>query len=116
MRSDEPTRLMNEPLPAVAWLMVRAGGPDRGRRFDLKPRSHNKIGRSASCAIILDNDTVSKEHAKVLHIGNGHYDLLDLGSLNGTTLNGARVNGRASLHDGDVIQIGNVKLIYKDIH
>jgi len=70
------------------------------------------VGRAEDAAISLDDKLISREHAKVLAESvNGvvNYYLVDLGSTNGTYLNGLRV-GRASLHEGDKIHVGNTIL------
>ena len=104
------TRLVNAPLPATAWLVMQSGSR-AGEKFDLRPRS-TKIGRVSSCTIVIEHDTISREHAKIMHLGNGHYAVIDLGSLNGTSVNDVRID-RAMLNDGDVISVGSVKLKFK---
>ena len=62
------------------------------------------IGRGGDCDLVLPERQVSRHHAKIIR-GPGHFILEDLGSKNGTHLNGQRVSGTARLQDGDVIQI-----------
>lgn len=62
------------------------------------------IGRSPQSTIFVDNPAVSHDHAKIYAEGYDFY-LEDLGSLNGTFLNGSRI-GRALLRAGDTIAIG----------
>jgi pSer/pThr/pTyr-binding forkhead associated (FHA) protein len=57
---------------------------------------------------VLDHDTVSRRHAQLRRTGGG-WEILDLGSLNGTWVNGWRVD-RATLHDGDVVQLGDLRV------
>jgi diguanylate cyclase (GGDEF)-like protein len=64
------------------------------------------MGRSAETALQIEDDGVSRKHAKVLVSPQGHFQLMDLGSTNGTYLNGIKVNV-ATLADGDKIQIGS---------
>lgn len=109
-KSTLATRLVNAPPPASAWLILQSGS-NAGEKFDLRPRS-TKIGRSSSCAIMLDHDTISREHAKIMHLGNGHYAIIDLGSLNGTMVNGSRID-RAMLTDSDIVTVGSLSLKFK---
>jgi diguanylate cyclase (GGDEF)-like protein len=64
------------------------------------------LGRSADNAIQIEDDGISRKHAKVMLGPDGKFMLVDLGSTNGTYLNGHKVNARA-LQDGDKIQIGS---------
>ena len=58
-----------------------------------------------ACHIVLDEDPMSRHHAKVLYL-DYQPEILDLGSTNGTYLNGKKVN-RAFLKHGDQIQVGS---------
>ena len=70
------------------------------------------IGRGGHCHIVLPERQVSREHIKILY-ENGLYKLQDLGSRNGTHLNGQVVSGTVPLQDGDEIQIALcVKLVF----
>jgi pSer/pThr/pTyr-binding forkhead associated (FHA) protein len=72
-----------------------------------------RIGRSPACDILLDDASVSRRHAVIVHRG-GKAVLLDDRSLNGVFVNGARV-GESPLADGDAIVIGHVSLRYVDV-
>lgn len=69
------------------------------------------IGRLPENTIIIDNLSVSRKHASITSTGNG-YTLTDLGSKNGTLLNGAPV-ASAVLADGDCITIGKYELLFQ---
>ena len=72
------------------------------------------IGRSAECDIVLDDRQVSRHHARVYR-QDDHYCIEDLGSKNGTHINGRDVTGVARLEDGDEIQIAlRYKLAFVD--
>jgi hypothetical protein len=62
------------------------------------------IGRHLACDVVLSNAQVSRQHARLL-FRDGRWILHDLASLNGTTVNGARV-GRCELRPGDHVLIG----------
>src|SRR5438067_3103469 len=68
------------------------------------------IGRSPDNEIQLDAQVVSRRHA-VLEQAPGGWILRDLGTVNGTYLNGARVEGTTPLKDGDTIQVGSFSLV-----
>jgi pSer/pThr/pTyr-binding forkhead associated (FHA) protein len=72
-----------------------------------------RIGRSPACDILLDDASVSRRHAVIVHRG-GKAVLLDDRSLNGIFVNGERV-GEAALTDGDAILIGHVSLRYVEV-
>ena len=67
-----------------------------------------EIGRSEECDIALPDDSVSRVHARLDRNGEG-WMLVDLGSTNGTFVNGQRV-GEAPLEPGDRIEFGDVRL------
>ena len=63
------------------------------------------MGRAPDIELQVEDDGISRKHCKITTAPNGHYQLVDLGSTNGTYLNGIAVNV-ATLQDGDKIQIG----------
>ncbi|TLM81252.1 MAG: FHA domain-containing protein [Actinobacteria bacterium] len=67
------------------------------------------IGRSPGADIVIADDFVSGRHAKITPAGDGAL-LEDLGSTNGTIVNGAKVGAPVSLGAGSVIDIGTVRL------
>jgi hypothetical protein len=69
------------------------------------------IGRSSGCDIVVDDPNVSRRHAEIRRLGEG-YSLVDLGSTNGTEVNGQRV-GETSLMNGDVIGVGTTRLTFE---
>lgn len=73
------------------------------------------IGRSPECDVLLSDAACSRRHAQ-LHIADGALTLEDLGSHNGTRINGERVTGRHPVTSDDVISIGPVKLIIHAQH
>jgi ABC transport system ATP-binding/permease protein len=69
------------------------------------------IGRDNTNQVVLDHPSISRRHAEISRQGNG-FALRDLGSANGTFVNGQRIVGWISLNAGDVIQVGPFKLVY----
>ncbi len=94
--------------PGTGMLVV-VRGPNAGSRF-LLDRETTTIGRHPDSDIFLDDVTVSRRHAEVSNLEDGVH-VKDLGSLNGSYVNGERVEGR-TLATGDEVQIGRFKLLF----
>ena len=84
-------------------------GPDKGRTFNLYD-GENIIGRQSRTVEIADR-TVSRHHTK-LTLSNSHWILEDLGSANGTYLNGVRIKKPAMVKRGDQIRCGATLLVF----
>jgi hypothetical protein len=84
--------------------------PD-GRRISLGEEVA-RIGRLPDCAVILSDPQVSRHHAEIRPARDG-YLLVDLGSTNGTLLNGTLVREH-TLSDGDEIAIGSTRLRFEE--
>jgi adenylate cyclase len=76
-------------------------------------RSTNSLGRHPNNTIQLLDRIVSKEHC-IVERRDGRFVLRDLGSLNGTYVNGERVRGEAVLQHGDEIALGSTRARYDD--
>jgi hypothetical protein len=70
------------------------------------------IGRRDDCAVCLSGSTISRRHAQIRH-ETGQYLLADLGSTNGTLLNGEALVGEEQLRDRDEVGVGIYKLIFR---
>jgi two-component system, cell cycle response regulator len=96
-----------EPAPHAAYLIVlsakSAAGIGRMHKLECP---QTVLGRSAEAGFQVEDDGISRRHAQVVRSSEGHFQLMDLGSTNGTYLNGLRVS-TAQLCDGDRIQIGS---------
>lgn len=88
---------------SAATLTVRRG-PGLGRSFTIEAPSIT-VGRQEQCDFQVNDTWVSRQHARVTWGGAG-YLLEDLGTVNGTFLNGERISGPRALKSGDVIQLG----------
>jgi len=71
------------------------------------------IGRSEESDVFLPDTLLSRRHAEIEQRSDGFY-LIDLGSTNGTFLNGARVTGEQRLRHGDLIAVGDSKLVFSE--
>jgi hypothetical protein len=80
------------------------------QRFALHPRT--RIGRAATCDIVLADDFVSLEHARIRHSA-GQWWLIEGNSRNGTTVNGVPVEEDVVLAPGDEIRIGRVTMTFE---
>lgn len=69
------------------------------------------IGRSRDCDVQLEDANVSRRHAEVRPQGTS-WTVADLGSTNGVKVNGVRITGAQSLHDGDLIEMGTSRLTF----
>ncbi len=92
-----------------ATLVIRSGGGRAGEAFELGGEQ-TRVGRSTESDVFLDDVTVSRNHALLVHRRDGVY-IDDLGSLNGTYINRRRIDSH-KLADGDELQIGKYKLTY----
>lgn len=76
-------------------------------------RATNSLGRHPNNSIQLLDKIVSKEHC-IVEQRDGHFVLRDLGSLNGTYINGERVRGEQALRHGDEITLGSTRARFDD--
>lgn len=97
-------------LPEASAMLIGLSGPGKGARFLLNV-AQTSIGRTVTSEIFLDDVTVSRKHAVVERSAGSSYLVRDLGSLNGTYLNGEAVK-ESALNSGDEIQIGKFKLTF----
>lgn len=70
------------------------------------------IGRSRECDIRVDDGNVSRRHVEVVREEPSDWLVVDLGSTNGTEVNGRKVQRRTALEDGDRITIGSTELVF----
>lgn len=85
-------------------------GKNQGRHFVLRSGTAT-LGRDASNPIHLQDTEVSRRHAEIREAGVNEYELIDLGSSNGTFVNGVKVE-RLAIRSGDRIQVGKTLMIF----
>lgn len=114
---DDKTKIQMSPFAELeeprerevaAYLIVLSGG-SAGRMYKLSDREYT-LGRSADVDITLNDDGISRAHARIVRRPDGSMAVVDLDSTNGTFLNGDRVADRA-LQDGDRLLIGPVTIL-----
>jgi len=94
----------------MTWNLEVVEGPDRGARAAFSG-SEISIGRdSARCGLTLSDQDVSRLHARALLLEDGAVQLEDMGSANGTLVNGARIEHPVSLGPEDSVQLGGSRL------
>ena len=102
-----------EPGLETTHLEVEISG--EVRRFPLDDGSSWSIGRDARNAIVLASDPMaSRKHALVQREASGNFYLSDLGSRNGTTVNGLPITNPVRLHHGDAFTIGSHEFLFHD--
>lgn len=112
-RDNRFARLVFGTVEAVSGFTVRLRRAWQAERLPklLLPHPDNghplRIGRDPASGLRLTHDTVSRAHAELSRQG-GMWVVRDLGSTNGTTVNGRRVIGAAVVRDGDQIGFGSI--------
>jgi len=92
------------PHPRGDACLVVIYGPELGRRIPLV-NVNFEIGRSSKSDLTIDQESISRHHARISAVGGGTHAIVDLGSTNGTYVNDRPV-AEQRLSDGDQIKIG----------
>ena len=87
------------------WLTVTTDDAASTRIVQID-RDEFVIGRERTADLVLDDEKSSRQHCRLLRQPNGDIELMDLGSTNGTRVDGSRVSGSITLHGGERIRIG----------
>ena len=101
----------------TSQLKQAASGPGMGslvlpsgERVDLG--STVTIGRLPECTVSINDSNISRQHAEIRISGNS-YVVVDLGSTNGTLVNGVKIAGQRPLSDGDIISVGSTHVRFE---
>ena len=98
-----------------AVLMVLSG-PSTGQTIYLETKDRWILGRGTACDVVLQENSVSRQHCELTFEPNGMWSAKDLDSSNGTWINGQKIS-RQALQSGDKVQLGSqiiVKFILQD--
>jgi pSer/pThr/pTyr-binding forkhead associated (FHA) protein len=96
-------------VPAGTAMLIVRRGPSEGTSFTLSS-DVTTIGRGDFADVVLDDVTVSRNHAEIRHTPEG-WQLRDVGSLNGTYVNRERID-EIVLSGGDEVQIGKYRFVF----
>jgi hypothetical protein len=96
--------------PGVRAQLTFLEGPGKGDVVNLE-KGHNTLGRQKDCDVIINCPLASGKHAAIFFLDSLEWRIEDLGSKNGTLLNGSRVKGFA-LRSGDKILVGDALMLF----
>jgi two-component system response regulator HydG len=108
-RGGAPERAVSQTMPAFIIL----DGADAGKEIRLKPGSSVVIGRGEDAHVQLIDKNASRHHARLTWC-EGQPTLFDLGSSNGSFVNGLPIN-QIALLDGDEVKLGEIRLRYVEV-
>lgn len=106
--ADENTLNMLKAPKKVGACLVQYSGTNMGKRYVLS-KDTMVVGRSPETDIVINEQSVSRQHAKCVSAGE-IIEVEDLGSSNGTFINDERINSKKKINDGDMIRFGTVLL------
>ncbi|MBQ49127.1 MAG: GGDEF domain-containing protein [Zetaproteobacteria bacterium] len=86
--------------------LIQYSGTNLGKRFTLE-KVEMIVGRSPQATIVINEQSVSRQHAKCC-LNNNQVEIEDLGSSNGTFVNDQRISSRHALKNGDILRLGAV--------
>jgi pSer/pThr/pTyr-binding forkhead associated (FHA) protein len=92
------------------WTLHSVDPEDAGLTFRLLPGTLKTMGRAPRTDFVVDAALVSRVHCRFTLSDAGELELEDLGSTNGTFVNGRKVN-KVMLNDGDKLKIGRVEFV-----
>ncbi len=85
--------------------LVVVGGPAAGQRFALTMGDHI-VGRTADCGVRVEDPALSRQHFRIAVSNSGELTITDLGSANGTFLDGKELPGSTALPIGSIVEAG----------
>jgi pSer/pThr/pTyr-binding forkhead associated (FHA) protein/tetratricopeptide (TPR) repeat protein len=110
--SSQAIMARSEPLSTTGTRLVCMAGPHSGAEFPLEEGEY-VIGRASDNPICIPDTSVSRRHVMIRQLGGG-WVASDLGSGNGTFLNGEPINDETPLAHGDLLTLGDTELLFQD--
>ena len=107
---EAPGRVRRKKKKEGAHVVVVAGDRNLGSRYYLN--ENVMIGRASSSDIVVDDTYASEQHAR-LFVSGGAYHAEDVGSTNGTYVNGRKISYPFELREGDRVKIGKTVLEFR---
>ncbi len=101
---------MSPSRPGIPLRLTAVSGAHHGREWLTEVAAETIIGRSAQCDVVIDDDSEVSSRNSVLSSEGGLLFVEDLGSKNGTSINGSPITGRRRVGDGDLILVGRTEL------
>jgi pSer/pThr/pTyr-binding forkhead associated (FHA) protein len=92
------------------WSLIADSGPEKGQQIPI--RHLTKIGRAMECDISILEPVLSRQHAELV-ADDGKLVIKDLGSSNGTYVNGKKITEEQELKDDDILQFHKIKFIVR---
>lgn len=94
------------------WTLEATPASEAGGVHRILPGTSRTLGRAPGAHFVVDAPLVSRVHCRLTATPDGPLEVEDLGSTNGTFVNGTRVQ-QASLTDGDVLRVGRAELLVR---
>ena len=92
--------------------IIIVAGSNEGDYYPLGKRTM-VVGRDEAVPIQIVDELVSRKHLQIrFEAGDARYQVLDMKSANGVFVNGRKITQESALQEGDIIQIGNSKLMF----
>ena len=92
------------------WILQAVEPEDTGLTFRMLPNTLKTMGRAPRADFVVDAALVSRVHCRFTLDQSGQLEIEDLGSTNGTFVNGRKV-GKMVLNDGDKLTVGRVEFV-----
>lgn len=113
------TEVLRPSGPKIFAMLIIVDGPGVGQVFRLNPSEPTTIGRDYSCDVVIDEPSVSRQHAKIKLEKNESGELVffiqDLATENGIEVNGEANVIKHYLKDGDQLKLGRAVMAFKQV-